>query len=507
MESFFAISIKTQLKAEQSFSYSGYSDNKLAILGAFLKDYDSFRVAISRVIANGAQTSGSNRASSIGAYFSSNPYSVQDGLQKIAYFISKARFFCANDVVNSSSNDGSFEVPSTGAARAPYDSIGDYNVANNIYTALMASGQNDPMLLNWVVANLTGQRDVDFFQPAFDVSPITTMTSVQPIKQLSLSYMPVIINQVGSPFSIALSSDNSTFTLVNSTNSTSTTAQTTPPITMRLGSVFAVTVTVSYQDIWLAANTTTTGMYTSYNLCQSAWLVTVQYSSTVKSYLAFWYASTGFYLQNGASLQTSGTTAIVASNWSMINYTNAYIQATSQQFLPQTLYASFASSYQTTPQPSSPWTVPVGKIVNFEICSPGGFGGNAIATQNGFGGGSGAYAKGAFAKNETGVFTLSIGNTIVLASLDAKISVSEGGGGVDGNETSMLYESGAAGTVVNTSTTSIVELSSNGNPGSSVSVSGGASVHAPFGTGGNGGTTLSPQGQNGQNGFIFVYLT
>ena len=105
------------------------------------------------------------------------------------------------------------------------------------------------------------------------------------------------------------------------------------------------------------------------------------------------------------------------------------------------------------------------------------------------------------------MFTLSIGNTIVLASLDAKISVSEGGGGVDGNETSMLYESGAAGTVVNTSTTSIVELSSNGNPGSSVSVSGGASVHAPFGTGGNGGTTLSPQGQNGQNGFIFVYLT
>jgi len=539
MESIFVQSIKTQLKAEQLFSYSGYSNNELAILAAFLKDYDSFRVAISRAIANNTQSYGSSdRANSITAYFSSNPYSAQDGLQKIAYFVSKARFFCANDVVDPRSNDGSFAIPATGAISAPYDSIGDYGVASNIYNDLMSAVQATPSLLNWVVANLTGQRDVDFFQPAFDAAATTTTTTITTAASNRLgliSYLPVIINKVGGSFSISLSNNNSTFALVNSTDPSSSSAQRTPNIAMTInisGTIaVAETVTISSQDIWLAGSSgaTINPYVNSYFLCPSAYLVTVLYSSNVSSYLAFWFSKTGFYLQNGASLYTYPATqlypvqqttanmqATMVSTWESINSTNAYIQATTQQFGPETLYnaqlsPSSSSSFSQT------WNVPATNTVYFKIVSPGGNGGNSAAFTptntflDGFGGGSGAFSTGSFTSN--GVVTLTFdGHTITLQSGGPYVSVSCGSAGTDVNASPAGPGSGGK---TSYSTSGVAFIQAQGNNG--VGQAGGQSVYTKSangpGAGGAGGivswipgqtTQIMGQGSAGQFGYIFI---
>jgi len=303
--------------------------------------------------------------------FSSNLYSAQDGLSKMAYFISKARFFCANGIVDSRSNDGSFAIPATGAINTADDQYmdGDYKVATNVYNDLTAAVQANPTLLNWAATNLTGQRDVDFFQPTFDGT--TTMA----LKQLSLStYIPVIFNQVNSQFSITLISQiNAPPSFILVSTDPALNKQSTPSIALTDAvSGLAISVTISSHDIWLFGQGLT-APYNPFFLCPSAWLVTVLYSSGVSSYLAFWNTKTGFYLQGGANLVTSPTQyypqqvspvttqAIVTSNWQLINCTNAYIQASVQQYAPQTPQILYNMNVQPLSQiPMISWSVPIG---------------------------------------------------------------------------------------------------------------------------------------------------
>jgi len=315
--------------------------------GQFLKDYDSFRVAISRTIANGVPDSGSSRSHSIATYFGSNKYSNgEDGLSKMAYFISKARFFCNNGVVNSRSNDGSFAIPPTGAvvqSNSQDHQDGDFKVANNIYNALLAMGLTNPTLLNWIVTNLTGQRDVDFFEPAFDAT--TTTVATLNSNNLGLSSAPQITSNsvTGTLFTSSLGTVTGTFVV-------SSNQQSTPQIAMtyqQQGIVPISTVSVVNQDIWLAgpSGTTITNSTSVYFLAPAAQMIDVAYANGYHSYFALWFSTVGFYLQSqqrlvtttapvpsGMNLQSSTAQASLTTYPSTSNYLNAFVQANSQVY-------------------------------------------------------------------------------------------------------------------------------------------------------------------------------
>jgi len=120
MESLFRNSILKHMQNEQKFQYHNYSNNDILTLCAFLQGYNSFRISISRMVAQSlfitqTSTASNLRINAIHSYFYSNPYTESnEGVAKTAFFVSKARLFCVNAITNPTMpSELSLELPST----------------------------------------------------------------------------------------------------------------------------------------------------------------------------------------------------------------------------------------------------------------------------------------------------------------------------------------------------------------------------------------------------------
>jgi len=349
--------------------FGGQHSDAVGVLASFLVGYDSLRLAVARYVANGVTANASNTQfmNAINAYFAANPYTLdgveKDGVDKVAYFIGKARRFCANNVTDSTTLQ--LDMASNLASPTIGSDFSDYYMATNILTSVSAGANS---VLDWLVESLTGQRAVDFFIQGIDAAVPPPPPATASLGLSAPVSMPTVISSVlAGPF--VATYNNGNFTVSSGTNST-------PNFRYQLSDGVSVpqSITVSYQDVWLSSTFgTITNNATTYFLCPSAWVVDVLYSNGAHYYCGIWYG-VGVYLQNNTNLTTTTTSAtfpttlsaspssqqaILALPGGPTTYTNAYIQVAFQSVtsnVPATFIAQYnglgftvSSGTQSTP--------------------------------------------------------------------------------------------------------------------------------------------------------------
>jgi len=204
----FSNCIQANLTLEQTLGeYRSYSDDDISTLSASLASYQSFRVALSRLmgwqfirtLTLATDSVVVTRVSALKTYFNEFPYSdALDGVLKMAFFLSKLRILYANDLAASLSTntDPSFAETllaniAASIKHPPNASVSDYNASNNIYLHMSAATTtttaNTILSLNWIVLNLTGKSAIDFVAPRFEWPSSSLALGSPSSKQLGLT--------------------------------------------------------------------------------------------------------------------------------------------------------------------------------------------------------------------------------------------------------------------------------------------------------------------------------